>query len=151
MYNKVILLGRITQDLEPKTTAGGVPVLTFSVAADRRYQEKGGERKSDFFNCVAWRSEADFIARFWSKGEPILIEGELQNRSYTDKNGQTRQITEIVVDRAAFTGDGGQKSAPPLPPEPPNVQRVQQSNQTSSPVSGNDNVSVDDTDEDYPF
>lgn len=105
MYNKVIMLGRITQDLELKTTPSGVSVLTFSIAVDRRFQTKGEEKKSDFFNCVAWRNEADFISRFWSKGKAILIEGELQNRSYTDKNGVTRYITEIIVDRASFTGE----------------------------------------------
>lgn len=67
MYNKVILLGRITQDLELKTTPTGVSVLSFSIAVDRRFQTKGEERKADFFNCVAWRNEADFISRFWSK------------------------------------------------------------------------------------
>ena len=105
MYNKVIMLGRITNDLEIKTTPSGVSVLTFSIAVDRRYQEKGVERKSDFFNCVAWRNEAEFISRFFTKGSAILIEGELQNRSYQDKNGVGKWVTEIIVDRATFTGE----------------------------------------------
>ena len=105
MYNRVIMLGRITQDLELKTTPNGVPVLSFSIAVDRRFQTKGAEKKADFFNCVAWRNEAEFISRFWTKGRPILVEGELQNRSYVDKNNVTRYITEIIVDRASFTGD----------------------------------------------
>ena len=105
MYNKVIMLGRITKDLELKTTPSGVSVLTFSIAVDRRYQEKGADRKSDFFNCVAWRNEAEFISRFFAKGSAILIEGELQNRSYKDKNGAEKWVTEIIVDRATFTGE----------------------------------------------
>ena len=117
MYNKVIMLGRIVQDLELKTTPSGVTVLTFSIAVDRRYQTKGEEKKSDFFNCVAWRNEAEFISRYWSKGKPILVEGELQNRSYTDKNGVQRQVTEIIVDRACFTGDGKASSGSPAPKE----------------------------------
>ena len=117
MYNKVIMLGRIVQDLELKTTPSGVAVLTFSIAVDRRYQTQGEEKKSDFFNCVAWRNEAEFISRFWSKGKPILVEGELQNRSYTDKNGVGRQVTEIIVDRACFTGDAKASSGSPAPKE----------------------------------
>lgn len=105
MYNKVIMLGRITKDLELKTTPSGVSVLTFSIAVDRRFQEKGADRKSDFFNCVAWRNEAEFISRFFTKGSAILIEGELQNRSYKDKNGTEKWLTEIIVDRATFTGE----------------------------------------------
>lgn len=105
------------QDLELKTTPSGVVVLTFSIAVDRRYQTKGEEKKSDFFNCVAWRNEADFIARYWSKGKPILVEGELQNRSYTDRNGVQRQVTEIIVDRASFTGDAKVSLGSPAPKE----------------------------------
>ena len=97
MYNKVILLGRITQDLQLKTTPQGTSVLTFSIAVDRRFQTKGEEKKADFFNCVAWRQEAEFISRYWTKGRPILVEGELQNRSYVDKNGVTRYVTEVIV------------------------------------------------------
>jgi single-strand DNA-binding protein len=118
MYNKVIMLGRITKDLELKTTPAGVSVLTFSIAVDRRYQEKGADRKSDFFNCVAWRNEAEFISRFFTKGSAILIEGELQNRSYKDKNGGDRWVTEIIVDRATFTGEKSDKSGNAEPTAP---------------------------------
>ena len=117
MYNKVIMLGRIVTDLEVKTTPSGANVLSFPIAVDRRYQTKGEEKKADFFNCVAWRNEADFIARYWSKGKPILVEGELQNRSYTDKNGTTRYITEIVVDRASFVGDTKASAGSSVPKE----------------------------------
>lgn len=105
MYNRVILMGRISQDLEMKTTPSGVSVLTFSVAVDRRYQNKGEEKKTDFFNCVAWRNEAEFITKYFTKGRPILIEGELQNRSFDGKDGNKRWVTEIIVERATFTGD----------------------------------------------
>lgn len=127
MYNKVILMGRITKDLELQTTPSGVSVLSFSIAVDRAYQEKGKDRVSDFFNIVAWRNTAEFISRFFSKGKMILIEGELQNRKYTDKNGNERQVTEIVADRACFTGEkkdstdstGGDAPAPKEPIEAP--------------------------------
>lgn len=105
MFNKVILMGRITKDLELKTTPTGTPVLSFSVAVDRAYAPKGEERQTDFFNVVAWRNNADFISRFFTKGSMIGIEGELQNRKYKDANGNERQVTEIIVDRAFFTGE----------------------------------------------
>lgn len=121
MYNRIILMGRICNDLELKTTPSGVSVLSFSVAVDRRYQADKENKITDFFNCVAWREEAEFISRFWSKGRAILVEGELQNRKYTDKSGAEHWITEIIVDRVCFTGDkkpeGREK--PPLSEEPP--------------------------------
>lgn len=113
MFNITIMMGRITKDLELKTTPSGVSVLSFSIAVDRKYQAKGEEKKTDFFNCVAWRNEAEFIARWFGKGRMILLEGELQNRTYEDNNGVTRYVTELIVDRATFTGekDGSQQSA----------------------------------------
>jgi single-strand DNA-binding protein len=120
MYNKVILMGRITRDIEIKTTPSGKAVTSFSIAVDRRIQSKDGEKVTDFIDCVAWRQIADFIARFFSKGKLILIEGELQTRTYTDKNGNNRKAVEVIVDRASFTGEkaGAQEqrqeqSAPP--------------------------------------
>ena len=103
MYNKVILMGRITHDLELKTTPSGANVCSFSIAVDRRFQQKGEEKKSDFFNIVAWRQQADFVTRYFGKGRMILVEGELQTRSYTDKNGMNVRVTEVIADRTAPT------------------------------------------------
>ncbi len=161
MYNKVILLGRVTQDLELKTTPQGVSVLSFSIAVDRRFQTKGEEKKADFFNCVAWRNDAEFISRYWTKGRPILIEGELQNRSYVDKNGVTRYVTEIIVDRASFTGDarpnsGGYQQNTGYPEPPPAVQHPAAAANTA-PAASNGSYTAQDfvetttTDDDYPF
>lgn len=125
MYNKAILMGRITKDLELKTTPSGVSVLSFSIAVDRKYQAKGEEKKTDFFNCVAWRNEAEFIARWFAKGKMILVEGELQNRTYDDNNGITRYVTELIVDRATFTGEKSENAAngsQATPYQPPQVQ-----------------------------
>ncbi|MBP1579640.1 MAG: single-stranded DNA-binding protein [Oscillospiraceae bacterium] len=108
MYNKVILMGRITHDLELKTTPSGVNVCSFSIAVDRRFQQKGEEKKSDFFNIVAWRQQADFVTRYFGKGRMILVEGELQTRSYTDKNGMNVRVTEVIADRLCFTGEKSQ-------------------------------------------
>lgn len=111
MYNRVILMGRITHDLELRTTPNGIPVLTFSIAVDRRFG-KGEERKSDFFRCTAWRTSAEFISRWFSKGRCILVEGELQTGSYIDKNNAEQRTVEIVVDNASFTGEK-KADAPP--------------------------------------
>ena len=145
MYNKVIIMGRITNDLELKTTPQGASVLAFSVAVDRRYQTKGEEKKTDFFNVVAWRNEAEFISRYFSKGRMILIEGELQTRAYTDKNNNTVRVTEIVADRATFTGEK----------KPDGVTADASSSQMPPTVSaGQPDVAemvVSASDEDYPF
>ena len=85
--NRVIMMGRIVNELELKTTPSGATVCSFRIAVDRNYQKKGEERKSDFFNVVAWRATAEFINRFFGKGRMIMIEGEMQTRQYTDKNG----------------------------------------------------------------
>lgn len=123
MYNRVILMGRICNDLELKTTPSGVSVVTFGLAVERRYQADKENKATDFFNIVAWRMEAEFITRFFAKGRMILLEGELQNRKYTDKAGAEHQITEIIVERATFTGEKTAREAPPLPEEPPQYRK----------------------------
>ena len=105
MLNRVILMGRITQDLELKTTQSGISVLSFTVAVDRNYARQGEERQTDFIDCVAWRQTADFISKYFYKGRMIAVEGTLQKRSYDDRNGNKRWATEVVVDNASFTGD----------------------------------------------
>ena len=77
MYNKVIMMGRIVADPELKTTPQGVSVCSFRIAVDRRFQQKGEERKSDFFNVVAWRQQGEFVAKYFGKGRMILVDGEL--------------------------------------------------------------------------
>ncbi len=100
--NKVILVGNITRDPEQRTTGSGVPVTTFTVAAQRRFKNASGSYDSDFINCVAWRSTAEFIAKYFSKGSKIGIVGSLQSRSYDDAQGNKRYVTEVVVDDAEF-------------------------------------------------
>lgn len=105
MLNKVILMGRITQDLEVKQTPSGVSVLSFSVAVQRNYARQGEERQTDFINCVAWRQQAEFIGRYFGKGRMIAIEGNLRTRTYDDKNGVKHYVTEVFVDNVSFTGE----------------------------------------------
>ena len=146
MYNKVIMMGRIVNDLELRSTPAGASVLSFRIAVDRRFQTKGEDRKSDF-----------------AKGRMILIEGELQNRSYQDKNGNTAYITEIIVDRSTFTGEkanntqgtssayqsypgnAAKNAAPEHPAQTSNTApTVSQGNNSDFTVESGD-------DDDYPF
>lgn len=105
MLNRCILMGRLTADPELKTTPTGVSVTSFSIAVDRSYVKQGEERKADFINIVAWRQQAEFICRYFSKGAMIAIEGQLQTRSYQAKDGTNRYVTEVVVDNVSFTGE----------------------------------------------
>ena len=119
-YNRVILMGRLTRDPELKTTASGVNVCSFSIAVDRRFQAKGEEKKADFFNIVAWRQQGEFVSRYFKKGNMILVEGELQTRQYTNKDGQNVNVTEIIADQITFTGsksESGSYSAASAPSE----------------------------------
>ncbi len=111
MLNRVILMGRITQDLELKSTQSGISVLSFTVAVDRGYVKQGEERQTDFINCVAWRQRAEFINNYFAKGRMIAIEGNLQTRTYDDKNGVRHYVTEVVVDNVSFTGEPKQQGA----------------------------------------
>lgn len=97
-FNKVILGGRLTADVELKQTPSGVPVCSFSVAVNR----KGGEQKTDFIKCVAWRQTAEFISRYFRKGSSICVVGNLQQREWKDKDGNKRIETEVIVDEANF-------------------------------------------------
>lgn len=103
--NKCIFLGRIVNDLEIKQTPSGVSVLTFTIAVDRNFKNANGEYDTDFIKCVAFRSVSEFIGKYFYKGRMIAIDGHMQNRSYEDKNGEKRYITEIIVDSASFTGE----------------------------------------------
>ena len=109
MLNRVILMGRITRDLELKQTPSGVPTLSFTVAVDRNFQKQGEERQADFISCVAWRQQAEFISRYFGKGRMIALEGALRTRSYEDKNGTKHFVTEVYVDSVSFTGEAKQQ------------------------------------------
>lgn len=113
MFNQATLMGRITHDLELKTTLSGVNVCSFQIAVDRRYQQKGEERKSDFFTVVAWRQQAEFVHRYFAKGRMIMVVGELQNRTYTSKDGVEVRVTEIITNQIYFTGEKAVSGAAP--------------------------------------
>ena len=101
MLNRVILMGRLTADPELKKTASDISVTSFTLAVDRNYG-KGADRQTDFINCVAWRQTADFVSRYFKKGQLVAVEGSIQTRSYTDKQGNKRTAFEVVADQVYF-------------------------------------------------
>lgn len=114
--NAVCLLGRMTADPELRQTQNGVAVTSFSVAVDRAYQKEGQERQADFINIVAWRQTAEFICRYFHKGQRIALQGSLQSRSYTDKDGNKRTAYEVVADSAFFAESKKLENAPQAQP-----------------------------------
>ena len=137
MDNRMIIMGRIANDLELKTTPQGAVVCSFRVAVERRFQQKGEERKTDFFNVVAWRQTAEFVNRYFGKGRMILVEGEMLTRPYTDKNGNQATWYELNADRVSYTGEKGEATSNPVP----NPQAQAQATQFQS----------SEDDEGYPF
>lgn len=105
--NTICLMGRLTNDPELKTTQSGVSVTSFRVAVDRAYRAKDQERQADFIPCTAWRNTAEFISRYFHKGQRIALQGSLQSRNYTANDGSQRTAYEVVVDNAFFCESKG--------------------------------------------
>lgn len=101
-FNKVILGGRLTADPELKQTQTGVAVVSFSIAVNRRFTGKESAQQTDFFNVTAWRATAEFVSKFFRKGSSICVVGTIQNRTWTDQQGQKRYATDIVADEVMF-------------------------------------------------
>ena len=100
--NKVFMSGRLTKDVSLSETPAGVPLATFTIAVQRPYPNAHGERESDFFNCVAFRGVAENCNRYLEKGKRAVVSGHLQNRSYEDRNGNKRLVTEVIVNDVEF-------------------------------------------------
>ncbi|HIS59436.1 MAG TPA: single-stranded DNA-binding protein [Candidatus Faecousia faecipullorum] len=110
MLNHITIMGRLTRDPELRRTGSGVAVTSFRVAVDRDFQPKdGGERKADFIDCVAWRQTGEFISKYFTKGRMIVVDGRLEMRDWTDKEGNKRTSAEIIVANAYF-GDSKRDS-----------------------------------------
>ena len=100
--NKAILMGRLTHDPELRQTASGIPVTNFQIAVDRRFKNAQGERETDFIPIVCWRHQAEFVNRYFHKGQRIAVVGSIQVRSWTQDDGQRRYMTEVVADEVYF-------------------------------------------------
>ena len=118
MFNKVIMMGRIVNDIELQTTTAGVNVVSFRIAVDRRFQKQGEEKKSDFFNVTVWRQQAEFVCKYATKGRTLVVEGRLQVREWKDRDGNNRRNAEIVAENIYFgdskrdEGNAADNSAP---------------------------------------
>lgn len=104
MLNKVCLMGRMCSDPELKRTQNGTAVCSFTLAVARDFRPDNGDRQTDFIDVVAWTKTAEFISRYFSKGQAIVICGRLQTRNWEDKNGNKRKVTEVVADSTYFAG-----------------------------------------------
>ena len=110
MLNRIIVMGRMTRDPELRRTNSGTAVASFTVAVDRDFKSQSGEKEPDFIDVVAWRNTAEFVSKYFSKGRMAVVEGRLQLRDWTDKNGNKRRSAEIVADNVYFGDskwDGG--------------------------------------------
>ena len=116
--NKICLMGRMTNDPELRKTASDVPVTSFTLAVDRDIKNKDGEKETDFIDVVAWRSTATFVCNYFAKGRAAVVEGRLQIRDWTDKDGNKRRSAEVVADNVYFgdtkrDADGGPEKVEP--------------------------------------
>jgi single-strand DNA-binding protein len=138
MLNVVAIVGRLTADPELRTTSGGVSVCMFTVACDRNFVRQGEERKADFISVVAWRQAADFVCKYFKKGNWIAVNGTLQTRTYDDKNGVKRYVTEVSAENISFAGRNSDGKAGDV--AKPFV-----------PVAGGDDFAVIEDCDDLPF
>lgn len=139
MLNHITLMGRLTRDVELRRTGSGVPVASFAIAVDRDFADKqSGEKETDFIDIVAWRSTADFVSKYFSKGRMIVVSGRLQIRNWTDKDGNKRRTAEVVADNCYF---GDSKNS--------NADTVTISTVPATPAS--DFAMLDDEDAQLPF
>lgn len=132
MLNTITIMGRMTRDPELRRTESGIAVASFALACERDYAPQGGEKETDFINVVCWRSTAEFVDKYFSKGRMAVVSGRLQIRGWTDKEGNKRCSAEILADRVYF-GD---------------AKRDGDAQESKSDFTG---ISNDEEDEDLPF
>lgn len=146
--NKVILIGHLTADPELKQTQSGISVTSFSIGVTRRFTKSGEQPQSEFINIVAWRQQAEFVTKYFHRGNAICIVGSLQTRSYTDQQGNKRYVTEVVADEISFV-EKKSDSAPTHQYDPQNEPTPAFSNAPSPAVTPKfEEVAEDD---DLPF
>jgi single-strand DNA-binding protein len=137
MYNRIILIGRLTRDPELRYVPSGAPVASFTLAVDRPFRDQQGNRETDFIDIVAWRKLAEQVSQYMAKGRMVAVEGRLQIRSYETQDGQKRKVAEVVADGVRFLDRGRPSTAETAAPA------VAQSATDESAQGG--------TDEDVPF
>lgn len=132
MLNRIVLQGRLTKDPELRTTQAGLAVAKFSIAVDRSTKDKQtGDYETDFINCTAWRKTAEFVNRYFHKGDPIIVEGSLQNNNWADAQGIKHYENQVIASNAHFSGpakqsrdESSQSKAAPEPQASPDISDV---------------------------
>jgi len=146
--NQVVIMGRLTRDPERRETQTGVPVTSFSLAVDRGFASKdSGERQTDFIDVVAWRGTADFVAKYFTKGQMAAITGRLQIREWTDKENNKRKTAEVVADHVYFTESKKSRDSSAGPADP----KEDFNTGYTAPVESSDFAELDIDDGDLPF
>lgn len=135
MLNKAILQGRIGVALELKQTPNGISVCTFRIVVERNYAPANQKRETDWIDVVAWRQTAEFICKYFGKGDLILVEGSIQTRNYEDKYGNKRTAVEVVASSVYFGGSKQERDTAPMPTDPPQSYS-HGSDQDFEPLSG---------------
>lgn len=143
MINRVVLAGRPTKNLELRSTKSGANVCSFTLAVERNFKNKNGEREADFINCIAWKKTAEVMSKYVKKGSLIGVDGRIQTRSYDNRDGQRVYVTEVVVENFSFLGGAdadkdGQVS-----------KNNQPFNQSNDPFESNEQTDI--ADDDLPF
>lgn len=132
-FNKVILVGNMTSDPELKQSTGGVSVCSFSIAVNRKMAKNN---ECDFITIVAWRQTAEFVTRYFKKGNPILVCGSLQTRTWTDNQGNKRYATEVVADEVSFVSNNSSNTEAKAQPYTPSAYTTNNQNFESIPNDG---------------
>lgn len=149
MLNKIVLMGRLVRDPELRNTPSGAAVANFTLAVDRDFKNKEtGEKETDFINIQAWRNTAEFVSKYFTKGRMAIVEGRLQVRNYTDKEGNKRIATEVVAESVYF-GDSQTKSNDDEEDEP--VSKKASAAKKTSKAKKPDDMEELDVEGDLPF
>ena len=158
MLNKIFIMGRLTRDPELRRTQSGTPVTSFSLAVDRDFKSQSGEKETDFIDVVAWRSTAEFVAKYFTKGRMAVVEGRLQIRDWQDRDGNKRRSAEVIADNVYFGdsrpsgGNGGSFNDGPAYAAPSAPAYSAPTGGYSAPVGGSsDFAEIDEEDGDLPF
>ena len=149
MLNKAILMGRLTKDPELKYTPSNVAVTTFTLAVDRNYARQGEQRQTDFINIVAWRQTAEFVAKYFTKGQLVAVSGSIQTRTWDDTEGKRHYVTEVVADDVYFAEGKRDSSGQPAAQYQPPVQAPAANNYQAPQQTADFQMSPDD--DDLPF
>ena len=149
MLNHIVIMGSLTRDPDVRRTPNGVAVTSFTLAVDRDFGARDGDKQTDFIDCVAWRNTADFVGKYFAKGRMAVVSGRLQIREWTDKDGGRRRNAEVVADNVYFGDskkdrDGGDFYVPPIDSQ-------YASEGYNTPVTGSNFAELDGDDGDLPF